>query len=204
VIQIYRAPWSTNCERVTLALGQKGLEAESIWIDYSDRSLVEEVSGQPLVPVVDFDGEIVHDSTRILVRLEELYPEPSLYPDDPARHAEMDIFIEWFNDVWKRPPNEIERILGLPETDTHQIDELSELMNHWLDFFESLLDDRDYLFGENLSAADCIAYPFLKYADSRDPEDDELFHRILNEHQSVARRPNLSAWIERVARQPQA
>jgi glutathione S-transferase len=198
VIRLYRAPRSTNVERVTLALGHKGLDWESTWIEYSDRSAVEEVSGQPLVPVVDFDGEIVHDSARILARLEELYPEPPLYPCDAARRAELDVFVEWFNHVWKRPPNEIERILGLPETDPQQIEELAGLMDEWLDFFERMLDGRDYLFGDDFSAADCIAYPFLKYAAGRDPEDDELFHRVLDDYQSVQGRPRLTAWIGRI------
>ena len=204
MIRLYRARWSTNVERVALALAHKGLEAESIWIDYSDRSPVEQVSGQPLVPVVDFDGEIVFDSPRIIKRLDELHPEPPLFPADASRGAELDVFIEWFQHVWKRPPNEIERILGLPETDPDQIAELAGLMRDWLDFFESMLADRDYLFGEDFSAADCIAYPFLKYAAGRDPEDDELFHRILDEYQSVDGRPRLAAWIERVSRLPQA
>jgi glutathione S-transferase len=204
VIRLYRAPWSTNVERVTLALGYKGLEAESIWIDYSDRSLVERVSGQPLVPVVDIDGEVVHDSARIIARLEEIQPEPRLYPTGRARRAETDVFVEWFNGVWKRPPNEIERMLGLPETDPVQLAELSELMDNWLGFFESLLDGRDYLFGDDFSAADCVAYPFLKYAAGRDPADDELLHRILDDYQSVLDRPRLAAWIERVSRRPGA
>jgi glutathione S-transferase len=203
MIRLYRARWSTNVERVALAFGYKGLGAESVWIDYSDRRLVEQVSGQPLVPVVDFDGEVVHDSARILRRLEELHPDPPLYPADASRRAEMDVFIEWFNGVWKRPPNEIERILGLPETDPGQIAELAGLMHDWLDYFESMLDGRDYLFGNELSAADCIAYPFLKYAAGCDPADDELFHRILAEYQSVDGRPRLAAWIERVRRRPQ-
>jgi glutathione S-transferase len=204
MIRLYRAPWSTNVERVTLALGHKGLEVESIWIEYSDRSIVEQVSAQPLVPVVDFGGEIVFDSPRILARLEELHPDPPLYPADAARRAEIDIFIEWFQHVWKGPPNEIERILGLPETDPHEIAQLSALMRSRLDLFESMLSGRDHLFGDDLSAADCIAYPFLKYAAGRDPADDELFHRILDDHQSVEDRPALARWIERVSARPGA
>ena len=203
-MQLYRAAWSTNCERVTLALGHKGLDAEDVWIEYSDRTAVEQVSGQPLVPVVVIDDEVLHDSPRILARLEELYPAPPLYPADRARRAELDVFTEWFQHVWKRPPNEIERILGLLETDPDQIAELAGLMNEWLDFFESMLEGRDHLFGHEFSAADCIAYPFLKYAAGRDPADDELFHRILHEHQSVEGRPQLAAWIERVAGRPGA
>ena len=204
VIRLYRAAWSTNVERVALALGHKGVETESIWIDYADRSPVEQVSGQPLVPVVDFDGEIVFDSPRILARLDELYPDPPLFPADRARRAELDVFTEWFQHVWKRPPNEIERILGLPETDPHQIHELAALMNDWLDVFESMLDGREYLFAEEFSAADCIAYPFLKFAAGRDAEDDELFHRILDDYQSVEGRPRLAAWISRIAKRPGA
>ncbi len=204
MIRFYRARWSTNSQRVALALGHKGLEAESIWIEYANRSPVEQVSGQPLVPVIDFGGEVVHDSPRIISRLDELHPEPPLYPAERARRAELDVFAEWFQEVWKRPPNEIERILGMPETDPEQITALGGLMDEWLDFFESMLEGRDYLFGERFTAADCIAYPFLKYAAGRDPADDELFHRILDEHQSVDGRPRLAAWIERVSRLPQA
>lgn len=209
MIRLYRAKWSTNVERVTLALGFKGLEAEDVWIEYSDRSAVEAVSGQPLVPVVDFGGddfggEVVHDSPRILRRLDELHPDPPLFPSKGRRATELDIFIEWFQHVWKRPPNEIERIMGLPETDPEQIEELAGLMDQWLDFFESMLGDRGYLFGDEFSAADCITYPFLKYAVRRDPEDDELFHRILDDYQSAEGRPRLAAWVERVGAMPGA
>lgn len=45
-ITLYRAPFSTNVERVSLALAYKGLDAESVEIEYSDRSAVIAVSGQ--------------------------------------------------------------------------------------------------------------------------------------------------------------
>jgi glutathione S-transferase len=56
MIRLYRARFSTNVERVALALAHKRLGAEPVWIEYSDRSLVEQVSGQGLVPVLDYDG----------------------------------------------------------------------------------------------------------------------------------------------------
>ena len=108
MIRLYRAPWSTNVERVTLALAHKGLEAESVWIDYSDRSEVERVSGQRLVPVIEDDGTVVSDSLAILRHLEERCPEPPLFPADRARRAELDVFLDWFDRVWKVAPNAIE------------------------------------------------------------------------------------------------
>jgi glutathione S-transferase len=52
------------------------------------------------------------------------------------------------------------------------------------------------------SAADCAASPFLKYALLRDPDDDELSHRTLDQHQSVAGRPRVETWIRRVDKRP--
>ncbi len=75
---------------------------------------------------------------------------------------------------------------------------LAATMDRRLDVFDALLADRPYLFGD-FSAADCCAYPFLKYAANRDPADDERFHLILAEHQSLEGRPRLATWIERVA-----
>jgi maleylacetoacetate isomerase len=204
MIRLYRAPFSTNVDRVAIALALKGLETESVVISYEDRSPVIEVSGQGLVPVIVDDGEVIADSTRILRHLDERYPDPRLFPADPARRAEVDIFLEWFNKVWKAAPNGIEEELEKPEPDHDRVGELSGRMRASLGLFEGLLADRDHLFGE-LSAADLAAIPFLKYARARDPGDDELFHRILEEHQQLGGDyPCLAAWIERVDALPRA
>ena len=173
-----------------MALAHKGLEYESVVISYDDRAPVEEVSGQPLVPVLVADGEVVADSMAIVAWLDERHPDRPLYPSDHARRAELEMFIEWFNRVWKVEPNKIEGG-GDPKA-------LGATMRVRLALFESLLEGRDFLFG-GFGAADCCAYPFLKYAAGRDPADQEPFHRILEEHQSVEGRPRLAAWIDRVA-----
>lgn len=203
-VRLYRAEWSTNCERVGLALAHKGIEAQSVMIEYSNRAPVEAISGQPLVPVIEDAGEVINDSVAIIRHLERRTPEPPLFPADPARQAELDVFIEWFERVYKFAPNEIEPELELPEPDVAHIEDLSAEMRARLDVFERLLDGREYLFGE-FGAADCIAYPFLKYAAGRDPADDELFHMILEQHQPLGDgHPNLRAWIERMSERPRA
>lgn len=204
VMQLFRAPFSTNVERVALALAHKGIEVQSVEISYADRSPVVEVSGQPLVPVLVDGDKVIPDSARILRHLEERRPDPPLFPRDPARRAELDVFLEWFNEVWKVPPNAIEAELGREQPDTDRIDALSAQMRGWLDVFEQMLDGRDHLFGD-FSAADCAAFPFLKFAKLRDPADDELFHRVLEDHlQLDGAYPRLSAWIDRVDERPRA
>jgi glutathione S-transferase len=202
VIRLYRAPYSTNVERVALALALKGLEAESVWITYDDRSAVEEISRQPLVPVLDYDGEILRESMDIVRALDHRHPEPPLYPPDPS---EVEDFIGWFNSSWKGPPNQIEAELGKPHPDGALIAELEQQMIESLDRFEHMLAETPYLFGDTLTAADICAFPFLKFATLHDPRDDEPFHLILRDRQRDGKpRPRLAAWIERVNALPRA
>jgi glutathione S-transferase len=202
--QIYRVPFSTNVERVALALGHKGLETEWVDVPPDDRGEVERVSGQSLVPVLVEDGQVVVDSTEIMRYLEAQTPEQALWPADEARRAEIDLFLDWFNRVWKRPPNEIEAERAKEAPDETRIAELGRELSESLDLFESLLTGREYLFGD-FSAADCAAFPFLKYGLLWDEQDTEEFHLILREYLALGRRyPRLVAWIRRVDTHPRA
>jgi glutathione S-transferase len=205
VLRVYRIPFSTNVERVALAAGHKGLELEWIDVDPADRSPVEQLSGQALVPLLVDGDEVVADSTRIIELLEARFPEPPLYPRDEARRAEVSIFIDWFNRVWKRPPNVMAAELEQAEPDEAKVRRLSGHMRDALDRFEALLTGRDYLFGE-FGAADCSAFPFLKYAVLGLPTgDEELFHRILVAHQPLGDGyPRLKAWVLRVDAHPRS
>jgi glutathione S-transferase len=204
MLRLYTVPASTNVERVALALAHKGLPFEYVPVPYDDRGEVRRVSGQDLVPVL-LDGErAVHDSMEIVRYLEERYPErPRLYPADPARRAECLIFIDWFNRVWKRPPNLIYDELQKADPDRERIEEWGRQITVAMDLFEDLLAGRDYLMGEELSAADVCAFPFLKYATIHVPEDKHLFHDILIERMPMTdRHPKLDAWIRRVDARP--
>jgi glutathione S-transferase len=50
------------------------------------------MTGQKSVPVLVLDGRIIPDSTRIIEALEQIQPEPPLYPrDDAARRQALDL-----------------------------------------------------------------------------------------------------------------
>ena len=204
-LRVYRIPFSTNVERVALAAGHKGLEVEWIDVDPLDRAVLEHVSGQSLVPVLVDGDAVVTDSPVIIALLEQRHPEPPLYPADEARRAEVELFVDWFNRLWKRPPNLIADELAQLEPNVALIAEWSAQMARALERFESLLAGRDYLFGE-FGVADCIAFPFLKYAVFGLPEgDEELFHRVLVEHMPLGGRyPRLQTWARRVDEHPRS
>jgi glutathione S-transferase len=197
--RLYRFPFSTNVERVALALAHKGLEVESVWVDPADRSEVVRISGQELVPVLVDGDRVVADSTAILEHLEKRFPELPLYPADPARRAELRLFVDWFNQVWKRPPNRIVDEEAKAEPDPARIAELEGLIAGALPLFEELLAGRDFLFGQELSAADVAAFPFLKYALLWEEGDPDRFHEVLRDTQRLDDRfPRLEDWIRRI------
>ena len=202
--RVYRIPFSTNVERVALAAGHKGVEIEWIDVDPADRAPVEQASGQRLVPVLLDGAEVICDSPRIVAHLENRFPDPPLYPRDPARRAEVETFVDWFNHVWKRPPNLIAAELEKEHPDAVRIVEWSVQLGHCVHRFEALLSGRDHLFGE-FGVADVIAFPFLKYAVLGLPAgDDEVFHRVLVEHQPLAAGSPLHEWVRRVDAHPRA
>jgi glutathione S-transferase len=206
MIRVWRIPFSTNVERVALALAHKGLEVDWVDVDPADRGPVVVVSGQPLVPVLEEKGRIVADSTAILEYLEEHHPEPPLYPRDEARRAEARLLVDWFNRVWKGPPNELDELLDTPERDEARVQTLTAELEGSRELFESLHADRDYLLGDEPGVLDFAVFPFLKYGlFGMPPDDDEQFHRILSDHLRLdGGYPRLAAWISRVDELPRA
>jgi glutathione S-transferase len=205
VLTIYRVPFSTNVERVALAAAHKGVELEYVDVPYDDRAEVMRVSGQELVPVL-VDGDLVLcDSPVILDHLEARFPEPPLYPADPARRAEVRVFVDWFNRAWKRPPNLIYDEETKPEPNRDKIAGLAARITSALPLFEDLLSGRDFLYGDDLGMADVVAFPFLKYATVWDEGDEHRFHEILRDAMPLEGRfPRLEAWIARVDAFPRA
>jgi glutathione S-transferase len=206
MLRLYRFRYSTNVERVALALAHKRLEVESVWIDPADRAPVREASGQDLVPVLVDGDRVIPDSTAVIEHLEARFPEPPLYPADRARRAEVAVFIDWFNRVWKVAPNALADALdagGDPE-DPKLRAHARQIQEH-LDVFAGLLTGREHLFGP-FSAADCAAWPFVRYAAHLDEDDTETFHRVIHEHQRLdpQRHAGVAAWIDRVAQRPMA
>ena len=58
---------------------------------------IRRMTGQTAVPVLELDGRVIHDSSRIIAALEEAFPDPPLYPPDEAerrRALELEDFFD--------------------------------------------------------------------------------------------------------------
>src|SRR5918995_950643 len=93
-LTLHVLPPSHPCMTAEAALRRKGLEYERVALQAGQH--VEEMQtiygeARTTVPGLLGDDEPVHGSVAILERLEELAPEPSLYPEpiaDAVREAE--------------------------------------------------------------------------------------------------------------------
>jgi glutathione S-transferase len=93
-LTLHVLPPSHPCKTAEAALRFKGLEAEIVTLTPGEHGdVIEELYGEGhrTVPGLLVDGEPVHGSVAILERLEQLVPEPTLYPGeiaDAVREAE--------------------------------------------------------------------------------------------------------------------
>ena len=82
---LWHIPLSHYSEKVRWALDYKGIahRRRVLGPDYLIR--VWRTTGQGKLPVLWLGGQSITDSTRVIAALERHYPEPPLYPRDPAR-----------------------------------------------------------------------------------------------------------------------
>jgi maleylpyruvate isomerase len=201
-VRLHGIPHSTNVHRVSLALGLKGQHAERVDHPVGDRAALAELSGHELVPVLETDdGQVLTDSMPIVEWIDATWPDagPRLYPDG---NTEIPAFVQFFNFVWKVPPNAIDALQQSASPDAARIAAYARQLEAWQHGFEALLTDRPFLMSADApTAADVCAYPFLRFTTSSDPEDDDLFHGVLLDH-LPGDFPNLAAWIARMAALP--
>jgi glutathione S-transferase len=81
MIRLYQFVPSPFCAKVRKILDFKGIDYEPVEVDYVERNELVIVSGQMMVPALALDnGEVVIDSERIALAVEQQCPEPTLFP----------------------------------------------------------------------------------------------------------------------------
>jgi stringent starvation protein A len=102
VTTLYDAARCPFCARVRIVLAEKGLAYETVEIDLADRpGWLYDLNPTGKVPVLDEDGWILPESSVISEYLNERYPEPPLWPDDPGMRAAGRLLVFRFDDFSK-------------------------------------------------------------------------------------------------------
>lgn len=98
---LWHIPISHYAEKVRWALGYKGVEhVRHAPPPPAHMAIAAALTrGRSItIPVLTLDGRNIGDSTAILAALEERYPEPPLYPADPAERARALELEEFFDE----------------------------------------------------------------------------------------------------------
>ena len=97
---LYDAARCPFCARVRIVLAEKGLSYETVEIDLTDRpAWLYDLNPLGKVPVLDEDGWILPESAVIAEYLDERYPEPPLWPEDPGERAAGRLLVFRFDDL---------------------------------------------------------------------------------------------------------
>jgi glutathione S-transferase len=98
--RIFGAEMSPYSVKVRSYFRYKAIPHQWILRNAASQAEYEKHAKMPIIPlVVTPDGTGIQDSTPIIDRLEELYPEPSIHPDDPVARF-ISALIEEFGDEW--------------------------------------------------------------------------------------------------------
>ncbi len=98
--RIYGAEVSPYSIKVRSYFRYKGIPHQWIVRDATRQEEFQKYAKLPLIPcVVTPDDEGIQDSTPIIEKLEALFPEPSIHPDDPTL-AFLSALLEEFGDEW--------------------------------------------------------------------------------------------------------
>jgi glutathione S-transferase len=97
---LYTAERCPYAARARIVLAEKGIDYDAVEIDLSDRpAWLYEKNPLGRVPVYEEDGGLVlPESVVIMEYLDERYPEPALWPADPAERALGRLWLERFDD----------------------------------------------------------------------------------------------------------
>ena len=165
--------------RTRLALLEKGLEFEHIEEDLSDKSKrFLEVSPYGKVPALVHNGQTLYESLIINEYLDEVFPEPALFPADPVLRAKARIWIAYCDDYFTDAFYAVIR-----NKETGKDAELKAALAGCLrkaevEGFGELSGDGPYWLGADVSLVDLAWYPFFErlpawthYRDFTIPDD---------------------------------
>ena len=119
-ITLYGTPPSPPSHTARLMLERKGIEHKTVWLLPGLWPFLLRTRGfrGGTVPAMKIDGRRLQGSREISRALEEIKPDPPLFPADPERRLEVEEAERWGDEVLQDVPRRIIRWLAVhrPET----------------------------------------------------------------------------------------
>jgi glutathione S-transferase len=186
VITLYDADRCPYCARVRIALAEKGIEYETVEVDLDDRpAWIYEKNPLGRVPVLEEDTFVLAESAVIDEYLDDRYPEPPLWPADPAERALGRMLVFRFDEL-SRPYYALRR----------GEDGAADRLDVALGELDALLEGRPFLSGREFGLADIAYVPWILRARDRLDVDLSRFSALADWLARLEVRPSIAAEIE--------
>jgi glutathione S-transferase len=186
VITLYDADRCPYCARVRIALAEKGIEYETVEVDLDDRpAWIYEKNPLGRVPVLEEDTFVLAESAVIDEYLDDRYPEPPLWPADPAERALGRMLVFRFDEL-SRP------YYALRRGEDGAADRLDVALRE----LDALLEGRPFLSGREFGLADIAYVPWILRARDRLDVDLSRFSALADWLARLEVRPSIAAEIE--------
>ena len=179
---------SSSAFRVRIALGHKKIAYEPAYVNLLENeqtsAAYREKNPMGHVPCLVLDGRPVVESVAIVELLEELYPEPPLYPRDPFERARVRALVETIN-AGTQPLQNLHVRGHLTDDTAKRIAWAQHFITRGFDAFEANMQRNaadgvtgPFAYGSTLTAADCWLVPQI-YNARRYKVDVSRYPRIL-------------------------
>ncbi|ROT74382.1 hypothetical protein C7M84_007125 [Penaeus vannamei] len=182
VLRCYSMRYCPFAQRTRLVLDVKGANFEIVNINLQNKPdwfLAKNPLGK--VPALEIDGETIFESDILCDYLDELYPEPALYPKDPWKKANDRVYVE----LWSKGDKQV-------------IAKAFEEFLSGLDIFETELARRGttYFGGEKPAMLDYMIWPHS--------ERFSMLSLLAGDGHEIPqhRYPNMFSWIDRMKEDP--
>ncbi len=201
-IKLYHDVPSTNSDRVKIALAEKGLPWEGVWIKLAKREQKspEHLTRNPYgkIPVIEDDGKILFESCIINEYLDEKYPNPPLMPKDPLLRARgrilVDYFLNYLHDPYWALRGEIMMKKNEAERDQKIITAMRTELLQRLQYLETELADKAYMLGE-FSLVDIDMFPRFPRMESFGVIPSPSLPRLSEWYERMKQRPSVRATL---------
>jgi len=193
---------SSSAFRVRIALAVKGLPYRSVPVNLllGENVKDEHTARNPMgyVPCLLVDGKLFIESVAILELLEELYPDPPLYPKDPFARARVRALVEIIN-AGTQPLQNLSVLNHFSKDKEARIAWATHHIARGFAAFEALLALREgegvrgpYAYGESLTAADALLVPMV-YNSKRFHVDLAPYPRLVRAYEAAMETPAVKA-----------
>ena len=171
---LYHLWLSPHCRKVRIALAEKKidyrLETENTWLRRREFLAINPAGEVPVL--IEDDGTSIADSQTICEYLEEVVPDPSIFPADLKERAEARRIVAWFDRKFSAEVSEnlvgekiFKRFLKTGAPNSALIRAGQQNIHYHLDYIGWLSERRNWLAGGVFSIADIAAAAHLSSVD---------------------------------------